>query len=116
LTTVGPALSRERPEDDPVAADVLAVEAGRSLAHRWGEDVVEWVLDGSHLTVTMRLAAPEYASMYLAGWQVCLAVLVARLEGVGQGRIVGHDAMDHGWEELRARWTEQLGLPDPRPE
>lgn len=98
-----------------MAADVLAVDPGRALAHRWGEDVVEWTVDPTgqapRLTVTMHLSAPEYAAMYLAGWQVCLAVLMARLEGEEQERIVGHDAMAHCWDELHRQCSEALGRP-----
>lgn len=75
LTSVGPALSRENPSDEPVAADVLEVSAPTTLTHHWGKDTLEWHLEGTTLELTMRLAAPEHAPMYLAGWQVCLAVL-----------------------------------------
>lgn len=107
LTSVGPALSRENPDEEPVAADVLEVHAPTLLIHRWGEDTVQWRIDGTTLELTMQLAAPEHAPMYLAGWQVCLAVLASRLDGNDQPRIVGYDALDHGWEELRAFYAAQ---------
>ncbi|MGO3210945.1 MULTISPECIES: hypothetical protein [unclassified Brachybacterium] len=112
LNQVGPVLSRETPEADPVAVDVLATAGDHALSHRWGDDVLEWLIDEARLTLLMKLADPQLAPTYLAGWQVCLAVLDARLEGLDQERIVGRDALDHGWEQLRDRYAQELGLPD----
>ncbi|MGO1227240.1 MAG: hypothetical protein ACTMH5_10440 [Brachybacterium sp.] len=112
LSQVGPVLSRETPEADPVAVAVLATAGDHALSHRWGDDVLEWLIDEARLTLLMKLADPQLAPTYLAGWQVCLAVLDARLEGLDQERIVGRDALDHGWEQLRDRYAQELGLPD----
>ncbi|MGP9733056.1 hypothetical protein ACT3SQ_00680 [Brachybacterium sp. AOP42-C2-15] len=112
LNQVGPVLSRETPEADPVAVDVLATAGDHALSHRWGDDVLEWLIDEARLTLLMKLADPQLAPTYLAGWQVCLAVLDARLEGLDQERIVGRDALDHGWEQLRDRYAQELRLPD----
>lgn len=112
LTEVGPVLARETQEADPVAADVLATAGGHALSHRWGDDVLEWLVDEARLTLMMKLAAPQYAPTYLAGWQVCLGVLDARLDGLDQERIVGHDALEHGWTQLRDRYAQELDLPD----
>ena len=112
LTEVGPVLSREHPGDDPVAADVLATAGDHARTHRWGDDLMEWLIDEARVTLMMKLASPQYAPTYLAGWQVCLAVLGARLEGIDQPRIVGQDALEHGWRELRDRYAEELALPD----
>ncbi|ATG53420.1 hypothetical protein CFK41_00490 [Brachybacterium ginsengisoli] len=112
LTDVGPVLARENPGDDPVSADVLATAGDHALSHRWGDDLLEWLVDEARLTLQMNLAEPRYAPTYLAGWQVCLAVLDARLDGEDQERIVGMDALEHGWRELRDRYAEELDLPD----
>lgn len=112
LTEIGPVLARENPGDDPVAADVLATAGGHALSHRWGDDLLEWLVDEARLTLQMKLSEPRYAPTYLAGWQVCLAVLDARLDGEDQERIVGMDALEHGWRELRDRYAEELDLPD----
>ncbi|HJC68304.1 hypothetical protein [Brachybacterium sp. EE-P12] len=112
LTEVGPVLARENPGEDPVAADVLATAGDHALSHRWGDDVLEWLVDEARLTLMMKLAEPQHAPAHLAGWQVCLAVLDARLDGEEQERIVGRDALEHGWEQLRARFAEELDLPD----
>ena len=112
LTEVGPVLSRETPESDPVATDVLATAGDHALSHRWGDDVLEWLIDEARLTLLMKLSAPQHAPTHLAGWQVCLAVLDARLEGLDQERIVGYDALEHGWTQLRDRYALELDLPD----
>lgn len=112
LDEVGPVLSRETPEADPVTTDVLATASGHALSHRWGDDTLEWLVDEARLTLLMKLAEPRYAPTSIAGWQVCLAVLDARLAGVEQERIVGRDALEHGWDELRTRYAEELDLPD----
>lgn len=112
LTDVGPVLSRENPNDEPVAVDVLATAGDHALTHRWGEDTLEWLIDEARLTLLMKLAAPQYAPTHLAGWQVCLGVLDARLDGLDQQRIVGPDALEHGWSELRDRYARELDLPD----
>ncbi|ACU86857.1 hypothetical protein FM106_26760 [Brachybacterium faecium] len=111
LTGVGPVLARTTPEEDPVAADVLATAGDHALTHRWGDDLLEWLIDEARLTLLLRLAEPAHAPAHLAGWQVCLAVLDARLEGLDQERIVGRDALAHGWEALRDRYAAELGLP-----
>ena len=111
LTTPGPVLSRENPGDDPVAVDVIATAGDHALTHRWGDDLLEWLVDEARLTLLMKLSQPDLAPAFIAGWQVCLAVLDARLAGIDQERIVGSDALDHGWEQLRARYTEELDLP-----
>jgi uncharacterized protein YndB with AHSA1/START domain len=113
LTEVGPVLARENPGDDPVAVDVLATAGDHALSHRWGDDVLEWLVDEARLTLLMKLADPRLAPLHLAGWQVCLGVLDARLDGEEQERIVGRDALDHGWEQLRERYARELDLPDP---
>lgn len=112
LTEPGPVLSRENPEDDPVSVDVLATADGHALTHRWGEDLLEWLVDEARVTLLMKLTELRYAPTYIAGWQVCLGVLDARLDGADQPRIVGMDALEHGWTQLRDRYAEELDLPD----
>lgn len=112
LTSVGPALSREQPDQDPVACDVIAVAGSHALTHRWGDEQLGWLIEQGRLVVQMALSEPEHAPLFAAGWHVCLGVLDAQLAGVPQERIVGMDAMDHGWEELRRRYVDELDCPD----
>lgn len=111
LTSPGPALSRENPEEDPVTADVLAIAGEHALTHRWGESTLGWMVDEGQLDLQVTLPDPQQAQYFAAGWHVCLAVLDARLEGLDQERIVGMDALEHGWEELRARYADEFGHP-----
>lgn len=112
LTSIGPALSRENPDEDPVAADVLALAADHAVTHRWGDATLGWVVDDGQVDLQVALPEVEQAQYFAAGWHVCLAVLDAQLSGEDQARIVGTEAMDHGWEELRALYAREFGHPD----
>lgn len=112
LTSVGPALSREQPDQDPVACDVIAIAGTHALTHAWGDERLNWLIEPARLVLQMHLSSPDRAPLFVAGWQVCLAVLDAQLSGVPQDRLVGMDAMDHGWEDLRRRYVEELDCPD----
>lgn len=111
LHSVGPALSRENPEDDPVTADVLATAGDHALTHRWGEATVAWVVDDGQVDLQITLPDVQQAQYFAAGWHVCLAVLDAQHSGEDQERIVGMDALDHGWDALRVSYAEEFGHP-----
>ncbi|WP_114854088.1 hypothetical protein [Brachybacterium sp. YJGR34] len=111
LTEVGPVLAREEPGAEAFAADVVAIAGEHALSHRFGDDLLEWLVDEARATLKIDLADPSSAALQVTGWQVCLGVLDARLDGQDQERIVGRDALDHGWEELLTRHAEELGLP-----
>ncbi len=50
------------------------------------------------------------AAMNAAGWHLCLDVLDGVLSGAATSRVVGEAALDHGWEALRDRYAELLGV------
>lgn len=116
LTEPGSASSRENPDDDPVDAEVLVVDAPRLLVHRWGPDLLSWTLtpDDDGTILELRQATGEHgaAVMLAAGWQVCLARLAAE-DGTDRERPTGQRAMAYGWEELRdkyrSRFSESMG-------
>ena len=110
LTEVGSRTSYERPGREGVRADVSVVIPPHELVHMWGADRLTWAIspEGHTLACTMELTQPEYASMYAAGWQVCFGVLDALFAGEEQKRIVGMDAMDHGWRELQKQYVAEL--------
>lgn len=116
IESIGDLTAKEREGDTPYVSRIIEYEPLDSLAHTWGDDVVRWVLADESLRCEMTLARPEYASYYAAGWQVCLAVLQALLEGEEQERTVGEDAMKHGWVELQEHYLHALPAQEPVPE
>lgn len=105
LDSVGPATSRETASAEPLDAEVLAVDAPRSLRHRWGGDVLDWQIaaheSGSRVTLADTLADPTTASSNAAGWHLCFASLEAAAGGRQVDRPVGDDAHGYGWAQLR---------------
>lgn len=112
LTSTGPALARESPGDDPVTADVIAIAGEHALTHRWGEATVAWMVDEGQLDLQVTMPDVQQAQHFAAGWHVCLAVLDAQMEGLAQERIVGMEALEHGWDALRHRYATEFGHPD----
>lgn len=113
LDAVGPAESRETPEDAPVKVDVVAVDPGKEVTHWWGDDLITWTITGDRIDGSMQLQHLESAPMYAAGWHVCFGVLLTLLKGEEQQRIVGEDAFKYGWQELKERYDEELAAPQP---
>ncbi len=110
---VGPRQVRENPDDEPVAGDVVSVDPPHELVHRWGDDVVRWRLaptaTGCRLTLEQTMGDRDMAAGNAAGWHVCLDVLDGTLAGTVSSRVVGPDALDHGWESLRDGYAGSLG-------
>lgn len=111
LTAVGPATSRENPGDDPVDAEVLLVDPGRLLVHRWGSALLRWTLSptdgGTRLELHQTFADRSMAPSYSAGWRVCLAVLAASHDGQVE-RACGPRALDYGWQRLHDAYERSL--------
>lgn len=114
LTTTGPALSRENPDDEPIDAEVLVAEAPRELVHRLGGHLLRWTVtsDGNGTTLELRHTFDDgaSASKYAAGWQVCLARLAAE-DGQKRERPTGMRAMAYGWEALNERYQSDFAVP-----
>lgn len=113
LTSVGPAASRETPETAPVDTEVLECQAPSLLVHRWGPStLLRWTLrpvpDGTRLTLAQTFTEPGQAPIYSAGWHICVAVLTATDDGLDVPRVVGQDALQHGWEQLRDDYSATL--------
>ncbi|MEV7229521.1 SRPBCC family protein [Polymorphospora sp. NPDC051019] len=113
LDSVGPATSRETPQDDPEDAEVLVCDPPRELVHRWGSHLLRWTLaptpDGSLLTLEHTFDEHPGRGMYAAGWHVALAVLATVFDGHEVDRVVGEAAREYGWSTLRQRYDESLG-------
>ena len=86
----------------------------RALVHRWGDDLVRWRLSptdtGCRLTLEQTMREQDHAAMNAAGWHLCLDVLDDAANGVDRRRVVGRDAVAHGWEALRDKYSEALGV------
>ena len=52
----------------------------------------------------------DHAAMNAAGWHLCLDVLDDVADGVDRSRVVGQDAAVHGWEALRDKYSDALGV------
>ncbi|MGO1460285.1 MAG: hypothetical protein ACTHWJ_09725 [Flaviflexus sp.] len=116
LTFEESVLARENSADEPYLSQIMEIKAEETLAHTWGDDTVRWSLTNPGITCDMTLQEPKYASYYAAGWQVCLAVLQALLEGDKQERIVGMDAMEYGWPELQKKYQAELPGQEAAPD
>ena len=114
LTEPGAASARETPDAEPNDVEVLLADAPDELVHRWGPTIVRWTLTasdaGSVLTIEQQLGpdALDQASMMAAGWHLCFAVLSARLDGRDIPRVVGHESVNYGWNELNDRYERAL--------
>lgn len=109
---VGPRQVRENPEDEAVTGDVLHLDPPRELVHRWGDDVVRWLLEptptGCRLTLEQTMTDREPGAMNAAGWHICLDVLDDVLAGEQTARAVGPDAAARGWAALRDEYERVL--------
>ncbi len=112
LISIGPATSRETPQDQSVDAEVLVSDPPHELVHRWRGHLLRWTLTatptGSRLTLEHTFDERTERGMYAAGWHICLAVLAAVLDGHAVGRVVGSRANDYGWSALRDRYDANL--------
>ncbi|MFC4223784.1 SRPBCC domain-containing protein [Lysinibacter cavernae] len=116
FVSLSPVTSRESPAADPVDATVVDLEPPHRLSHRWGGDLLTWTIApdpeneqaSSVLSLRQTLGDAEFSAMMLAGWHVCLATLSAHLEGKPVHRVVGDDALAHGWDGLRERYSIHL--------
>ena len=106
LDSEGPVTLRMTDEEDGQASAgrILAVKPERLLSYSWGDELLTWELKpagtGTELTLRHRTKTPESLSSFAAGWHICLAVAERFLDGRPIGRIVGKEALDHGWQEL----------------
>ena len=102
LTTIG----------DKAAQTVIeGAEPRHLLEYLWGDNQMRWQLEATETgtRLTLRHHIPQnFASMGAAGWHICLDVLEHFVDGQPLGRIVGPDAMKHGWPRLKAEYDAQF--------
>lgn len=112
LDSVGPATTRQSPDEAAVDADVLLSDRPRELVHRWGDHVLRWTLEpadgGTRLTLEHTFDTRGDRGSFGAGWHLCLAVLTGVLAGRDVERVVGARAFDHGFAALRDRYEAAM--------
>lgn len=114
LGSTGGATLTMAPDGEALAATIHRAEPPRLLEYTWGTDLLRWELEpagpGTRLTLRHTLADRAWVPKVAAGWQICLDVADLMLAGKPIGRIVGHEARDHGWEQLNGAYAERLGI------
>jgi uncharacterized protein YndB with AHSA1/START domain len=98
----------------PLEASVTLAQRPWLLEYSWGDDLLRWELSpkdsGTRLTLRHTLADQDWLPKVAAGWHLCLDVAERMLDGAPIGPIRGHDAMNHGWQELHDAYAERLGV------
>lgn len=106
LSTVG------TPHPHVTETQVKRVEEPTVLELSWGDNDMRWQLEpldnGGTLLTLWHSIGRDYIAMGAAGWQICFDVLGHYLDGDPLGRIVGQDAMAHGWPRLHQEYSEQF--------
>lgn len=106
LSTVG------TPQPHVTETQVKRVEPPTLLEMSWGDNDMRWELeatdDGGTLLTLWHSIGGDYIAMGAAGWHICFDVLGRYLAGDPLGRIVGPDAMAHGWPRLHQLYSEQF--------
>lgn len=104
----------DMPEAAGAEGYVLEVEVPCLLVYKWGTDILRWELraveDKTSLILRHRFTQRQHAPSYAAGWHLCMKGLAGSLAGEQVPSMVGHSAMKYGWNELHARYAEELGL------
>jgi uncharacterized protein YndB with AHSA1/START domain len=94
---------------------IIAVEPEKLLSYSWGDELLTWEITpigtGTELTLRHKTETPENLPSFAAGWHICLAVAERFLDGRPIGRIVGKEALNHGWAELNAAYQAELVAP-----
>jgi len=96
----------------PLPATVRRAEPPVLLEYSWGDDLLRWELTptgtGTRLTLRHTLRTPEVEDKVAAGWHICFDQLDKVVAGQPVTAIRGHEAMEHGWEDLRARYAAKF--------
>jgi uncharacterized protein YndB with AHSA1/START domain len=95
---------------------VTRADAPKELVYNWGDRDMRWELQavgsGTRLTLWTNIGR-RFISMGAAGWHICFDVLDHLLSGTPIGRMVGPEAMKHGWQQLNAEYAKQFGVETP---
>ena len=100
---------------------ITEVEPQHMVSYTWGTDLLRWNLEpiprGTRLTLNQTSSSLDWLPKLAAGWHICLDVAARQLAGEDAPRIVGMEAMNHGWADLHVAYASVLGIdPTPLPE
>lgn len=115
LDSVGPVVLTmlDDEKENDLAGEVIAVEPPTLVEYTWDTDILRWEFSesphGTTVTLYHTCENPKWITMVAGGWHLCLEVLDTILAGNPYPRIVGKDAMDFGWSELRQQYADILG-------
>lgn len=86
-----------------------------ALEYNWGEDRLRWELaptaTGTRLTLRHTVNDPAMIPKIAAGWHLCVEVADRMLADDPIPPIRGADAMNYGWQDLFAAYSDKLDLP-----
>jgi uncharacterized protein YndB with AHSA1/START domain len=109
---VGAQITFGMEELGPTTGEVLELDPPKVFVFRWDTDVFRIEIvpdgDGSHLFFSHTLGGgpqwgdERFAAQHAAGWDVCLAMLEARLDG--------REPPPDNWAELNEQYVEDFGL------
>lgn len=71
---------------------------------------LEATASGTRLTLRHTVVDKSWIPRVAAGWHICLDVADYLMAGDPIGRIVADEAKQHGWEQLNAAYSAQLGI------
>ena len=95
---------------------VKRADAPKVLEYTWGGNDIRWELEAVGQSTRLTLwhnIDRRFISWGAAGWHMCLEVLDRSLGGNSIGRIVGPDAMKHGWPRLNKEYAAQFRVEAP---
>jgi uncharacterized protein YndB with AHSA1/START domain len=96
---------------DDLPAVIRRAEAPVLLEYTWGDDLLRWELEayGEGTRLILRHTVGDRAvAQFAAGWHICIATMERLLDGADVRAIRGHEAIGHGWTELREAYAEKL--------
>jgi uncharacterized protein YndB with AHSA1/START domain len=96
----------------PLQITVHRAEPEALLEYDWGGDRLRWELaatpTGTRLTLRHTVNDRGMLSKVAAGWHICIDVAERSLAGAPVARIVGEDALQHGWDGLHEAYGKKL--------
>jgi uncharacterized protein YndB with AHSA1/START domain len=107
-------------EPADIATMVTRAEAPNLLEYVWrherlGSSTLRWQLEpaanGTRLTLHQIIKDLQWVPKVAAGWHLCLVVAERLLDGHPLEPIIGHAALDYGWNALHEAYAEKLRIP-----